>query len=149
MENLIKNIYQAKIKKEELEKKINDLKAEMEQVDNYIEECSNDLLNQMKTSETKMLEVENLVAETFSKENIGYTSDKDVLDYLKANGYNQYVKTKVTESLDKTPLKKAIKTDEVLAKGLDDLTVRTLTEYVVVTTKENHEKMLEHIEGKK
>lgn len=149
MENLIKNIHSAKEKRDSIEKQINDLKAELDQIDNYIEECSNDLLKQMKSSETKVLEVENLVAETFSKEDVGYTSDKDVLEYLKSNGYNQYIRTKVTESLDKNPLKKAIKTDEALAKGLDNLTIKTLTEYVVVTTKENHQKMLEHIEGKK
>lgn len=149
MENLIKNIHSAKEKRDSIEKQINDLKAELDQIDNYIEECSNDLLTQMKSNETKVLEVENLVAETFSKEDVGYTSDKDVLDYLKSNGYNQYIRTKVTESLDKNPLKKAIKNDEVLAKGLDNLTIKTLTEYVVVTTKENYQKMIEHIEGKK
>lgn len=149
MENLIKDIYKAKETKEAIESKINDLKAELEQVEAYIEDCSNDLLNRMKSQETKEISVDNLVAETFTRENIGYTSDKDVLEYLKNNGYSQYVKTKVTESLDKTPLKKAIKADEKLAQALDSMTVKTISEYVVVTTKENHEKMLEHIEKNK
>ena len=57
----------------------------------------------------------------------------------------KYIKTKITESLDKTNLKKAIKTDAALAKALEDMTVTNVTEYVVVQDIINNEKMLEHI----
>ena len=90
-------------------------------------------------------DVENLVAAIFKKENIGYTSDSAVLDYLKANNRSDLIKVKVTESLDKVALKKALKTDAALSESLEAMTVHSITEYVVVTSEANYEKMLEHI----
>ena len=46
----------------------------------------------------------------------------------------------------RTVQKKAIKDDEKLAKGLEGFIEKTISEYVVVTDKENHKLMLEHIE---
>ena len=54
--------------------------------------------------------------------------------YYLGEKYNgQYIKTKVTENLDKNALKKAIKTDMALAEALESMTVKSITEYVVVT----------------
>ena len=90
-----------------------------------------------------------IIATYFSKENIGYTSEKEVLQYLKDNNYTTLISSKTTESLNKNALKKALKEDADLSKALENMTVTTLTEWIVVTDKENHDKMLEHIESNK
>lgn len=72
-----------------------------------------------------------------------------MLNYLKDNNYKNLITVKTTESINKNALKKELKTNENLQKALDNLTIKSITDYVVVTSKENHEKMLEHIEQNK
>ena len=57
--------------------------------------------------------------------------------------------TKTTTSLDKTVLKKDLKVDASLKEDLKDFVGDRVVEYVTVTTAENHQKMLEHIEESK
>ena len=146
---LVQTIFNLKKQKEDLESKQTDIKNQIATLDNEIETKEKDLLVFMKESDSKEIDLTDIVATYFSKENVSYTSDKDVLDYLKQNNYNDLITIKTTESLNKNALKKALKTDENLSKALNDLTVTNITEWVVVTTKENHDKMLEHIESNK
>ena len=145
LNKLIRTIYNLKREKENAEKVIAGLKLKISDLDENIDSLSNTLLKEMQGSEIEELNFEELVATVFKRENIGYKSDEDVLKYLKENYDGKYIKTKITESLDKTNLKKAIKTDTVLAKALEDMTTTSVTEYVVVQDIINHEKMLEHI----
>ena len=143
---LISDIYGLKEVKKQLEDVVTNLKSSISSIDAKIEEKEQALLEQMKASGVDVdKDVENLVAAIFKKENIGYISDSAVLDYLKANNRSDLIKVKVTESLDKVALKKALKADTVLAEDLDAMTIRSVTEYVVVTSGTNYEKMLEHI----
>lgn len=145
--NLIAAIYAAKASKEIFEADMENLKFKINTLDADIEKHNEELLAELKSDgAAEYISDTGLYANVFKKENIGYTSDADVLKYLKENNYNEYVKTKITESLDKRPLSKALKTDEKLAAALEAMTVKTTTEYVVVTNAENHQKMLEHIE---
>lgn len=123
------------------------LKAEIAYLDDQIKLLSQDLLTELTIDNQKVFvwEEADLVAEKFTKEAISYTSDSDVLQYLKENYNGQYIKTKISEALDKNALKKAIKADVTLASALEAMTVKTKTEYVVVTTSEKHALMLEHI----
>ena len=143
-------------------KAINELQEEIESINDQIEELKQkvsfkqttveqlkkDLLNDMYASGTvEYFDEENkLYANVFSKSNIAYTSDNDVINKLRELGYDQFIKTKTTESLDKTPLKKELKTNADLKKELDQYVIEATTTYVTVTTDENHKKMLEHIE---
>ena len=145
LNKLMRTIYNLKREKENAEKVIAGLKLKISDLDENIDRLSNTLLREMQSSKIEELKFEELVATVFKRENIGYKSDEDVLKYLKENYDGKYIKTKITESLDKTNLKKAIKTDTVLAKALEDMTVTNVTEYVIVQDIINHEKMLEHI----
>ena len=150
MEELARKIFDLKTEKEKLENEVEVYKARISDLDTQIEITEKDLLNAMKVANNKELDLGNIVATYFSKENVSYTSDSEVLKYLKDNNYTTLVTTKTTESLNKNALKKELKINETLSKALENLTVKTITEWVVVTTKENHQKMLEHIEeGKK
>ena len=123
------------------------LKAEIAYLDDQIKLLSQDLLTELTIDNQKSFvwEEADLVAEKFTREDISYTSDSDVLQYLKEKYNGQYIKTKISEALDKNALKKAIKADVTLASALEAMTVKTKTEYVVVTTSEKHALMLEHI----
>mgnify|MGYP004534427417 CR=1 FL=1 len=145
LNELMHLIYNLKCEKENTEKIITDLKSKVADLDENIDCLSSTLLREMQSSEIKELRIEELVATVFRRENIGYKSDEEVLKYLKENYGGKYIKTKITESLDKTNLKKAIKTDATLSKALEDMTVTNVTEYVVVQDLINNEKMLEHI----
>lgn len=145
LNELVRVIYNLKREKENVERVIAGLKLKISDLDENIDSLSSTLLREMQSSETKELKIDELVATVFKRGNIGYKSDEDVLKYLKENYGGKYIKTKITESLDKTNLKKAIKTDAALAKALEDMTVTNVTEYVVVQDIINNEKMLEHI----
>lgn len=146
MQELIKEIYQLKRQKEDIDNQIAALKAQASELDKNISDKANTLLEAMKTNNIHEIEADDVKAGWFTKENISYTSDSDVLDYLKKNNYNEYITTKTTESLAKNPLKKAIKTNQQLAEALASMTVHKVTEYTVVTSKENYEEMLKHID---
>lgn len=149
LENLMKSIYEAKLEKEKLEKDIAEIKEKIESLDKYIDQNSTELLNEMTLNDQTEYQHDDLIAERFVKESIGYTDEAAVLEYLKNTYDGKYIRTKITESLDKNQLKKAIKSDNELAQALDSMTSRKTTEYVVVTTIENHQKMLEHMNESK
>ena len=149
MEKLIKEIFELQTKKKSLEAEQESVKTEITNIDNEISEKQKVLLEQMKSAETKEIDLGDIVATTFSKENISYTDEKDVLKYLKEHNYTTLITTKTTESLNKNNLKKELKTNEELKQALDSMTITKLTEWVVVTDKENHIKMMEHIEENK
>ena len=97
----------------------------------------------------KKFDSDKLVVSVVSKSNVGYKNENEVIKYLKENYNGNYIKVKTTESLDKTALKKAIKSDSVLKESLDPMIEETKTTYAVVTDFDNYEKMLEHIEAGK
>lgn len=149
--NFLKTINEKQALKEQLEKQIEDLKQQVTNLDAEITTNKDGLFAEM--SKEKLTEFydekSNLYANVFSKVSVGYTSDNEVIAKLKANGYANFVKVKTTEALDKNPLKKALKEDEALQKIINPLIVESTTSWVVVTTNENHQKMLEHIEENK
>lgn len=151
MQAKAREIFDLKNQKSEISKQIEDFKKQSTEIDKNITELEASLLALMKQCEdTREFEIDDIVSTRFERENIGYTSDADVLKYLKEKYNGQYITTKVTEALDKNALKKAIKTDMSLAEALHSMTVKSITEYVVVTDVENHKLMLEHInEAKK
>lgn len=145
MEALLQEIYNLKMHKEIIETNIERLKGELASVSSVLDDKEATLLR--KLLEQDLLEVESgeLVGFKQSKKSVGYTSDSDVVNILKTQFDNKYVKTKVTESLDKNALKKALKVDAELNELLAPYILNGTTDYVVVTTKANRERMLEHI----
>jgi len=97
----------------------------------------------------KPIEKDDKVAIRMHRPNVGYTDESAVIKWLKENFNGKLVKTKITESLEKNPLKKELKTNQKLIEGLKPFIVNSVTDYVVVTNKDNYQKMLEEIkEGK-
>lgn len=145
---LIKHINLMQSEIDGLNKQIEDLKSLVELKQNSMEEAKKVLLAQMQNEKLDEFKDEenNLVATVFNKTNIGYSSDNEVITKLKGTEFAKFIKIKTTESLDKNPLKKEIKTNKTLEELLKPLIVESNTTWVVVTTGENHTKMLEHIE---
>lgn len=145
---LIKHINLMQSEIDGLNKQIEDLKSLVELKQNSMEEAKKVLLAQMQNEKLDEFKDEenNLVATVFNKTNIGYSSDIEVITKLKGTEFAKFIKIKTTESLDKNPLKKEIKTNKTLEELLKPLIVESNTTWVVVTTGENHTKMLEHIE---
>lgn len=149
MQNLIKDIYELNSKRDALESTLTKLKNDLNDLDSIIEDKRSLLLLKLKEANCEEFESGELVGFKQSKKNVGYSSEADVISVLKTSHDGKYIKTKITESIDKNALKKALKSDNYLLASLEPYISNTDTEYVVVTTKENRAKMLEHINESK
>ena len=107
------------------------------------------LLVMSKEKNLKDEKVNNLFVTYFCKEDVTWLDDVGLLKELTKNNAKEFIKTvtKTTTSIDKNALKKAFKTNDSLREQYKDFYGTKLTEYVTVTTEENHAKMLEHIKG--
>lgn len=149
MQLLVQEIYNLKAHREILESNIANLKQQMSDLDSRIEAKETVLLAMLTESNSTEVEFENLVGFKQSRKTVGYTSEADVISLLKSQYEGKYVKAKITESLDKNALKKALKSDEQLSSDLAPYMLNGTSEYVVVTTKENRDRMIEHINESK
>ena len=149
---LLRNIDSIQSRIDELNAQIEAINKEVSKKEAELEQAKGALLSKMQEEGLPEFHDEEgkLFATVFTKTNVGYSSDANVIAKLKEAGYLKFIKVKTTESLDKNPLKKEIKSNHELEELLKPLIVNTTSSYVVVTTEENHHKMLEHIEsGKK
>lgn len=149
--DLIKYIFKLEKAKKKNEDEIKILQEDAEDLEDEISIAKQFLFDKMKQDKNEMLETDNnLVAQFFVKNEFSYGDEKALLDKLQEMDLAKYVKTttKVTISIDKNALKKDLKEDTQLKESLKDFVGDRVTEYVVVTTKENHQKMLEHIQKK-
>lgn len=149
IKTLSKEIYELKKQKEILEENLNKQKEELTTIENTIKDYSTLLLTEMLEKDVKNFSDSGLYADIYEKESVGYTSENDVIKFLKENYDGQYIRVKVTESLDKNALKKALKSSNELNEQLDTMTVKSTTRYVVVTDETSHEAMLQHINEQK
>lgn len=147
----IKKVYELKTKQEEIQAKQEELKQQLNELAQEQEKLSNEILVEMKTNNVSEQDTDNLVAQYFSKNEFSYGDEKLLLSRLQELSLDKFIKTvtKTTTSIDKNNLKKELKVDANLKETLKDYVGDRLVEYVVVTTKENHEKMLEHIDNSK
>ena len=147
----IKKVYDLKIKQEEIQAKQEELKQQLNELTQEQEKLSNEILVEMKTNNVSEQDTDNLVAQYFSKNEFSYGDEKVLLSKLKELSLDKFIKTvtKTTTSIDKNNLKKELKVNVDLKESLKDYVGDRLVEYVVVTTKEKHERMLEHIEENK
>lgn len=151
MNELMENIYKLKQEKEQLEKQQEELKNKISALEAQIDEYNNTILESMLKDEIETFadDTTDLVATLFTKTTTGYLDEKAVLKYLHDNNLNEYITIK--ESINKRALNAELKTNNFLNESLskDNWIGTSTTKYVVVTTKENTEKMFEHIkEGK-
>ena len=146
---LIRDIYQLKAQKEVLTNEINQKRNILAELEADIEKKSAELLSNLKQENSSYVETDELVAAKFSKSSVEYSNDYEAICTLKSNGYENLIKTKTVDSLDKTAIKKAIKADSNLKELIEKLTTEKVTEYVVVTSIDNYQKMLGHIDNAK
>lgn len=132
-----------------LEESIKNMQETLKTVEEKRVEIFAKLLEMSKKKKLKDEKVNDLFVTYFSKEDITWLDDAGLLKKLQENKANEFIKvtTKVTTSIDKNALKKAFKTDEALKESYKDFYGTKLTEYVTVTTEENHSKMLECIKS--
>ena len=145
MQLLIQEIYNLKSHREILEANLSTLKQQLADIDSRIEAKEVVLLSMLNEAKADEVEFENIVGFKQARKTVGYTSEADVISLLKSQYEGKYVKAKITESLDKNALKKALKSDEQLSSDLAPYMLNGTSEYVVVTTKENRDRMIEHI----
>ena len=146
------------LKAKEYDDKLEELVKEKEKIENAIsllevqrDDLYNFILEEFKEKQLKEEKVDNIFATYFYREDVDWLDDAGLLKALQENNASQYISTKVTTktSVDKKALKNAFKTDDALRETYKDFYGKKVIEYVTITTEENHQKMLEHIEASK
>lgn len=145
MQELLTEIHALSEQKTILETTLYELKNQIAALDIEINNRRSELEMQLKISGINEIEYDNLVAFIQTRNTTGYKSEGDIIRILKESRDSQYIKTKVSESIDKNALKKALKTDSELADLLEPYIEKGTTTVLNVTTLENKAKMLEHI----
>lgn len=145
MQELLNEIHALSEQKTILETTLSELKNQIAALDIEINNRRSELEMQLKISGINEIEYDNLVAFIQIRNAIGYKSESDIIRILKESRDSQYIKTKVSESIDKNALKKALKADSELAELLEPYIEKGTTTVLNVTTLENKAKMLEHI----
>lgn len=145
MQELLTEIHALSEQKAILENTLNDLKNQIAALDIELNNHRSELEMQLKISGINEIEYDNLVAFIQTRNTTGYKSESDIIRILKESRDSQYIKTKVSESIDKNALKKALKTDSELTELLDPYIQKGTSDVLIVTTVENKIKMLEHI----
>ena len=145
MQELLTEIHALSEQKAILENTLNELKNQIAALDTELNNHRSELEMQLKISGINEIEYDNLVAFIQTRNTTGYKSESDIIRILKESRDSQYIKTKVSESIDKNALKKALKTDSELTELLDPYIQKGTSDVLIVTTVENKIKMLEHI----
>lgn len=145
MQELLTEIHALSEQKAILENTLNDLKNQIAALDIELNNHRSELEMQLKISGINEIEYDNVVAFIQTRNTTGYKSESDIIRILKESRDSQYIKTKVSESIDKNALKKALKTDSELTELLDPYIQKGTSDVLIVTTVENKIKMLEHI----
>ena len=136
---------------EALENQKKELEEKLKAINSERDEVYSDLLIEAKNARIKDEKLNDLFLTYFCKEDVTWLDDAGLLKKLQENGATEFIKvvTRTATSIDKNALKKAFKTNQSLKEEYKAFYGNKLTEYVTVTTEENHKKMLGHIEENK
>ena len=146
MENLLREIYNLQQQKDIFKTNIQRLNEQVAETDQLIENKKALLLEKIKDANISEFTHDDLVCIKNEKHSIGYKSESEVIELLKNRYAGNYLNVKISESIDKRALKKAIKENLELSSDLNALTEDKITEYLIVTTVENRARMIEHME---
>ena len=149
---LIDEIYKLKAQKESLEDNISSLKHSIEEIDSIIENYRAELLSSMLQSDETLFynNDSTVVAVKETKDKITWKNESLILKYLSENSdYKKFIRTKITESIDKVNLKKEMKTNTELQENLKDSIIIEPSNTVMVIKKEDYERLLEEIKSSK
>lgn len=149
---LIDEIYKLKAQKESLEDNISSLKHSIEEIDSIIENYRAELLSSMLQSDETLFynNDSTVVAVKETKDKVTWKNESLILKYLSENSdYKKFIRTKITESIDKVNLKKEMKTNTELQENLKDSIIIEPSNTVMVIKKEDYERLLEEIKSSK
>lgn len=124
----------------EAEKKAID--AEIKAARNEADEIKTELLKEFLENNVNEKDVGDVVASIGVTSTTGYDDEEAVKKYLSDNGLGNFLKVDV--SIKKKELNKELKDNAALKEALNSFISTKQTKYLVVTDRENHEKMLEH-----
>lgn len=142
---LIKEIYNLKAEKAKIEEEMEKSKERLKVLTELIDERSDSLLYDMLNENVDYTENDNIVAKRMARKSIKYSNEQDILADLKENYEGKFIRTKTTETLDKMGFKKAIKNDKEFSEKMSKYICTTDEPFVVVTSKENYNLMMEHL----
>ena len=149
---LIDEIYKLKAQKESLEDNISSLKHSIEEIDSIIENYRAELLSSMLQSDETLFynNDSTVVAVKETKDKVTWKNESLILKYLSENSdYKKFIRTKITESIDKVNLKKEMKTNTELQENLKESIIIEPSNTVMVIKKEDYERLLEEIKSSK
>lgn len=146
MDKLIREIYNLQQQRDRFNVNAQKLKDQISNVDELIDAKKAELMQMVKDAGVNEVNHDELVCIRVEKPSVGYTSEADVMSMLKEKYSGKYINVKVTESIDKRGLKKALKEDINLHNDLSSFIEDKTTEYLVITTAENRARMLEYME---
>jgi len=101
-----------------------------------------ELLKEFLENNINEKEVGDVIASIGVTSTTGYDDEEAVKKYLSDNGFNDFLKVEV--SIKKKELNKELKDNAALKEAINPFISTKQTKYLVVTDRENHEKMLEH-----
>ena len=143
---LIGLTYNAQKERDQQEAIIAEAKSKVALLEADIANYKNELLELLTDYDPFYGADDNMLAVRMARTATGYKDEKGLIDFLKKNYDGKFIKSKITESLDKVPLKKELKTNAQLSKDVEPFIENSTVPYIVVTDQENYKKMLEHIE---
>lgn len=142
---LLTDIFNLKELKNKAEAELNAVKEKINAIDAEISLKSGLLLEELTTNNMTTYNPENtdLIALKCSQKSFEYYDESKCILALHDAGYSNLVKVKSTSSLDKNAIKKAVKSDNALLDLINAHSGEKITEYVIVTTLENYQKIQE------
>ena len=127
-----------------------DKKKLEEEIKNARNEASNikaELLAEFLENNINEKEVGDVIASIGVNSTTGYDDEEAVKKYLSDNGLGDFLKVEV--SIKKKELNKELKDNAALKEAINSFISTKYTKYIVVTDRDNHDKMLEHKLSKK
>lgn len=147
MENLINKFYETKLEKEAIDNQINELKEKSNILETTLEELRYEITKELKEKSLDSFITNNQFIAVYSEKlSTTWVNELEIKNKLKANGYDKFIKPKLTESLDKNAIKKALKIDSKLHNLIGPSIIQEPKSTAIITTVENYQKMISEIQ---
>ena len=117
--DLIELTYNAQKERDKQEAIIAEAKDKIASLEADINSYKNELLELITDYDPFIGADDNMLAVRMARKATGYKDEKGLIEFLKNNYEGKFIKSKVTESLDKVPLKKELKTNAQLSKDVE------------------------------
>ena len=148
MNELINNFYKLKEEKESIDQHIKELKQQSDSLACMLDDLRNQITSKLREQSLESFTTDqNYIAVYSEKLSTTWVDEEQIKKQLLENGYEKFLKSKTTQSLDKNAIKKALKTDSELYKLVANSIVQEPKQSALITTVENYEKMLSEMQN--